>query len=113
MWVMMPSGGFISVVRKPGDEARGVVTIRSRSKADLVELRDNFLPQLGAIESGTGTDYPHRAVVHGQDLEKAMATMARAVTYSNYKGEVARVKGSGRARVYHDVWAALLKLQRP
>lgn len=112
MWIFLPTGGFLSIVKKPEDEARGTVTVRARVRADLIELREHFLPALGSIDSAAGTDYPHRAVVLAADFEQAMAAMARAVTYSNFKSEVSRVKGSGRARVYHLVWSLLLKLQR-
>lgn len=113
MWVLMPSGGFISTVRKPSDEPRGTVTIRARVKADLIELRDNYLPALGPIEAGAGSDYAFRAVAKVDDYADAMAAMARAVTYPNFKDRVGAVKGSGRARTYHTLWSVLLKLQRP
>jgi hypothetical protein len=112
MWVIMPTGGFLSAVRKPEDEGVGTLTIRARVKADLIELRENFLPALGPIQAGGGTDYGFRASAKADDFAEAMAAMARAVTYSNFKDEVARVKGSGRARTYHTIWSVLLKLQQ-
>ena len=112
MWILMPSGGFISAVRKPADEARGTVTIRARVRADLVELRDNFLPGLGTIEAGGGTDYAYRAVATADDFADACAAMAKAVEYRNYKDHVAAVKGKARAGVYGRLWSALLSLQR-
>ena len=111
MWVIMPTGGFLSAVRKPGDEAEGTLTIRARVKADLIELREHYLPALGQIQAGGGTDYGFRASAKVEEFAEAMATMARSVTYPNFKDEVARVKGSGRARTYHTVWSVLLKLQ--
>ena len=33
------------------------------------------------------------------------------ITYGNFKGEVERVQGIERERVYHKVWAALLDLE--
>ena len=112
MWGLMPTGGFISVVRKEADAGSGTVTIRARVKADLIELREHYLPPLGAIQAGGGTDYGFRASAKADDFADAMAAMARAVTYSNYKDEVARVKGSGRARVYHSCWSILLRLRQ-
>lgn len=112
MWVCMPTGGFISVVQKEGDAGAGAVTIRARVKADLIELRQHFLPGLGAILAGGGTDYGFRASAQVDDFAAAMAAMARATNYPNFKDEVVRVKGPGRARVYHTVWSVLLKLQQ-
>lgn len=113
MWVIMPTGGFLSAVRKPEDEGAGTLTIRARVKADLVELREHYLPALGPIQAGGGTDYGFRASAKADDFANAMANMARSVTYPSFKDEVARVKGSGRARTYHTIWSVLLKLQRP
>lgn len=112
MWILMPSGGFISAVRKPADEARGTVTIRARVRADLVELRDNYLPGLSPIESGGGTDYAFRTVAKADDFAGACAAMAKAVDYRNYKDHVSAVKGRARASVHGRLWSALLSLQR-
>lgn len=113
MWTLMPSGGFISAVRKPEDESRGTITIRARVKVDLVELRDYYLPALGPIETGGGTDYAFRAVAKADDFAAACAAMAKAVDYSNYKDHVAAVKGKSRTVVYGRLWSALMSLQRP
>lgn len=113
MWILLPTGGFISAVRKPADEAHGTTTIRARVKADLVELRTNYLPGLGPIESGGGTDYAYRAVAKADDFAAACSAMARNVTYSNYKDHVASVKGKARAGLYGNLWGLLLDLQRP
>ena len=112
MWIFMPTGGFISVVQKPGDAIDDHLTIRARAKADLVELRENFLADLGRIETGGGTDYAFRARASRTDFEVATAKMARTLDYNNYKDRVAKIKGSSRAHVYATVWGALLKLHR-
>lgn len=112
MWILMPSGGFISAVRKPADEARGTITIRARVRADLIELRDNFLPGLGPIVSGGGTDYAFRSVAKADDFADACSAMAAAVDYRNYKDHVAAVKGKARAGVYGRLWSVLYGLQR-
>ncbi|MEF9997142.1 MAG: hypothetical protein RR101_06935 [Burkholderiaceae bacterium] len=40
-----------------------------------------------------------------------MAALVEGIDYSNFKNEVARRQGHGRARVYHQVWDALYPLQ--
>ena len=112
MWIFMPSGGFISIVQKPGDEINDQLTIRARAKIDLVELRDNFLAGLGPIETGGGTDYAFRARASRADFAVAVTKMTQAIDFTNYKDRVAKIKGSARARIYAAVWGALLKLQR-
>ena len=59
MW-LFTTFGFFSIVQKPGQRH---LCIRARSAADLDRLRARYLPALGPIETGTGTDYPHRAHV--------------------------------------------------
>ena len=112
MWLMMPTGGFVSVVCKAEDAARGTVTIRGRQRGDLAEL-EAFVSPLGPIEAGGGTDYGFRVVVPRAAFEAGVQAMARAVDYPSYKDHVAVTKGGGRARVYHMVWTILRKLQRP
>ena len=38
--------------------------------------------------------------------------MVQGISYDNFKNEVARQQGPDRAHRYHDVWAALMPLQR-
>lgn len=113
MWILMPSGGFISAVRKPADEGHGTLTVRARAYDDLVELREHYLPGMEAIQEGGGTDYPYRAKAKVEDFAQACAAMARAVEYRNYKSHVAEVKGKTHANVYGRLWSALLGLQKP
>jgi len=56
MW-LITTLGFFSIVCKPGDKKQGMLTVRSRVKSDLEELRKNYLPGLGTIVEGAGTDY--------------------------------------------------------
>lgn len=113
MWILMPSGGFISAVKKPDDEGRGTLTVRARVRDDLVELREHYLPEMSAIREGGGTDYPYRAKAKVEEFAQACAAMARAVEYQNYKGHVAVVKDKARANVYGRLWSTLLGLERP
>jgi len=57
MWLMTTVGLF-SVVRKTGDAD---LTVRVRARGDLKALREQYLPTLGTIETGGGTDYPFRS----------------------------------------------------
>lgn len=108
MWLITDLG-FFSIVRKPGDDD---LTVRSRARADLEALHDRYLPTLGPIVEGAGTDYPFRAKVTVEDLAFAASEIVRAIDYSNFKSRVAAEQGTSRAHIYGDVWADLLKLGR-
>ena len=108
MWILT-TVGFFSVVRKRGDE---LLTVRARVRTDLDALRERWLPELGPTKSNAGTDYRYRATVAPQALAGAMQRMALAIDYSNFKNEVASTQGKERAHAYHEVWSALLRLER-
>lgn len=107
MWVFTTIG-FFSVVQKPGES---VLTVRSRARADLDRLRDEYLPTLGPTTDKEGTDYPYRARVPRADFAIAMLELSKDIDYSNFKSAVASRMGSARSHVYHDVWKALLSLE--
>ena len=111
MWLITPTG-FFSVVQKPGDVAANTLTVRARVRQDLVTLREQFLPGLGKIEESSSNDYRFRAVVPRAEVAAAMAQMVNSLDYSNVKSQVAKVQGTTRAHLYHDVWDVLYRLQK-
>ncbi|KAF0178677.1 MAG: hypothetical protein FD161_1721 [Limisphaerales bacterium] len=108
MW-LFTTLGFFSVVQKPGEMQ---LTVRARVDADLDRLRERYLPTLSATVANAGTDYPFRARVSRKAFSEAMAQMAEDIDYSNFKDEVARVSGRGRAHIYSGVWTQLLALSK-
>ena len=110
MWLITPIG-FFSVVQKPGDKQAGTLTVRSRVRADLAALKQEFLPGLGPIKESHDTDYRFRAVAPRSEVSAAMACMVDRLDYSNFKSEVAKQQGKQRANLYHKVWDVLYQLQ--
>lgn len=110
MWVLT-NFGFFSVVQKPGDKAAGLITVRSRVRADLENLRAGYLPDMGIIEEDAGTDYRYRARVPHQSFARAAKKIALDVDYSNFKNSVAAQQGHKRAHIYHKVWDTLYNLE--
>lgn len=106
MWLMTPVG-FFSIVRKRGETD---LTVRARVRGDLEDLEKEYLPSLGPIVAGGGTDYPYRAHVDPNALATAIARMVEEIDYSNFKDTVAAGQGFERAHVYGEVWSALRKL---
>jgi 8-oxo-dGTP pyrophosphatase MutT (NUDIX family) len=105
----MTSVGFFSVVRKRGDTD---LTVRARVRGDLEALAEKYLPTLGPIEAGGGTDYPYRARTSASDFAVAVARIVEDVDYSNFKDSVLDRQGRERAHIYGEVWSALRELAR-
>ncbi len=106
MW-LMTTVGFFSIVRKP-DETD--LTVRARVREDLEALEKEYLPSLGPIVAGGGTDYPYRARVDSRALAAAIARMVEDIDYTNFKDTAAARQGMERAHVYGEVWSVLRKL---
>lgn len=107
MW-LLTTDGFYSAVRKPGGEG---ITIRARCAADLDRLRAKWLPTLSPTISGAGTDYPHRATCGVAAYAKAVAAIASAIDYDNFKHAVGERRGHAHADAYHRVWSDLKRLE--
>jgi len=110
MWIITPLG-FFSIVQKPGDVSAGTLTVRARVRSDLEALQAAVLPGLGKITDSKSTDYRFRATALRGLVEAAMAQLTRQLDYSNFKSQVAKVQGSKRAHLYHDVWDVLNRMQ--
>ena len=110
MWIISDFG-FFSIVQKPDDEEHGTLTIRTRVKSDLENLRDKYLPTLGLISEDAGTDYKYRAKAQRLDLASALSQIILDINYSNFKNSVAKKQGAERAKLYHDLWDVLYRLQ--
>jgi len=106
MW-LITNFGFFSVVQKPRDSQ---LTVRARSRKDLATLREKYLPQLGEIIQGGGTDYQYRAKVSHQDFAQALQQIVMDIDYSNFKNSVAKNQGHKRASIYHDLWHTLWRI---
>ena len=103
MW-LFTAFGFFSIVRKTDDTQ---LTLRSRTRGDLLRLRQHYLPQASEPESHAGTDYPWRMRCTDEDLAQALPNLVRNIDYANFKDEVAQVTGKARAKRYSQVWSAL------
>jgi 8-oxo-dGTP pyrophosphatase MutT (NUDIX family) len=111
MWVMTKFG-FFSIVEKPEDKEKGMLTIRARVRGDLEALR-HYLPQIGDIVSNAGSDYRFRVRVKKEDWAGAASKIALDIDYSNFKDKIAKAQGKSRASTYGKVWSALLDLHEP
>ena len=104
----MTNFGFFSIVKKEGED---YLTVRARSKQDLLNLRERYLPAMGAIEVSDYTDYRYRVRVPQETFAEALKDIALDIDYPNFKNSVAHKQGKARARLYGDIWHQLMGLQ--
>ena len=107
MW-LMTNFGFFSIVKKEGEEH---LTVRARVKQDLLNLKERYLPSIGAIEESAYADYRYRVRVPREAFAEVLKDIALDIDYPNFKNSVAKKQGKARARVYDDVWHRLMVLQ--
>lgn len=107
MWLFTPRG-FFSVVAD--HDVPDSVLVRARAREDLEALRE-VAPHV-EIRETPGRDYRFRTTLSRTDWSVALVVLAAEINYANFKDEVARRQGSGRATVYGRVWSTLLELQR-
>ena len=111
MW-LITNFGFFSVVQKPRDRDAQTVTIRSRVNKDLETLKERYLPQMGPILEGAGTDYEYRATAERSEFANALLQIGLDIDYDNFKNSVAKNQGHERENLYHKIWNVLYKLQK-
>ena len=101
----------MSAVEERSGERRGEIVVRARERGVVERLRE-VAPSATAIAISNTRDYRYRLWLSHQAWADALAEMGRAVTYDNFKSEVARVEGASRyERALHDVWAVMGETQ--
>lgn len=106
MWVITTQGFYSAVAHR--DEPDCVI-VRARTRDDIEALRRQ-IPDLEPFEDATA-DYRHRAVIDRAEWVAAVAQLASAIDYDNFKDEVAAEDGPARASIYSQVWGVLRRLQ--
>jgi hypothetical protein len=95
-----------------GSEFGHELMVRARHAGDLDRLRAGSLPSLGPTVELPGRDYPVRAFTTRRAFADALAEMALALDYGNFKHAVAERHSPARAHVYAKVWADCLEIER-
>lgn len=120
MWIAT-TDGFYSAVQHRNDHRK--VMVRARSRTDLEHLCERALeaahvqgigpiPTPSAIEmTPPPADYPCRVTISKTLWAHLLAGWSASIDYDNFKNAVVRRQGPMRARVYHDVWADLLRIE--
>jgi hypothetical protein len=106
MWLFSDTG-FVSAVAHRDDPDRLVVRARDRaSLAPLAQRTGND------ILEGAGTDYRFRVVVGRAEYGAWVADVIADLTYTNYKSQAQRTRGSRFANALHDVWSTMFAFGR-
>ena len=105
MWIFALEG-FVSIVAVRGRTDR--LMIRGRLQEDVEHWRD--LVGEGELKHTSNADYAWRFTARRMAVAKALAQLARKVSYDNFKGAVGHTNPE-RARAYMAVWAAMRQLQ--
>ena len=83
MW-LVTTCGYYSIVAKPSDQRNGMLTIRSRVRADL-EAFEEFVLDLGRIANSEQTDYSYRAKAKAKDIALGFRSMVENIDYGNFR----------------------------
>lgn len=107
MWIATEHG-FYSAVENRHD--KNTVLVRTRVREDAERLAQ-WVGKKATVIDSPSADYPHRVVVTKKKWGEFVATAASNIDYDNFKNRVGK-HDRHRADVYHDVWAALMKLEK-
>lgn len=101
MWIYTKYG-FYSIVFKPNEGWH----IRARVKEDLKRIG------LEALESYKGSDYPWRAIVGKQEIDRIFNLLGESIDYSNFKGQISSdPEQSNRHDIYFDIHGRTCNLE--
>ena len=108
MWVFT-NFGFFSVTQNPNDASE--LQVRSRTIGDITELCNRYFPNSKIVQT-PNADYLYRIFVSHQDFSEAISKIALTIDYSNFKDDVAKKQGPGRADIYGHVWENVLSVEK-
>ena len=106
MWIQSPTFGFLSIVQKPGDSSKDVLTVRSRSRDHLQAFIDLAPePEAFKIQEGGGTDYAFRVKMPKTLVGQLLLESATNIDYSNFKNECHRTLDDNWCSVLSRFWS--------
>jgi hypothetical protein len=102
MWIFTPTG-FVSAVYK-----EGAMQVRARDKQSLASLE----AKTGSpVKHTPHADYPYRLSTSISDFANWAFEQALAIDYSNFKSEVADVRGYDFAKPLNKVWSVMHEVE--
>jgi len=107
MW-LFTNRGFYSVVAD--STTPDTLLVRARLRGDLERL-GTLLPEKPVVTESRDRDYRWRMKVPFALWPAVMGQLATEITYPNFKNEVKKRQGRGRADLYGAVWAEMFTAQ--
>ncbi len=106
MWLRTQHGFDSIVQKKPGE-----FHIRGRLKGDMERLIALCGCDWKLIRT-TDADYRYRIVCGLEDVQVALAALAKALDYSNFKSRIHSLPDQDpKSEAYSDLWQSLYRLQ--
>jgi hypothetical protein len=102
MWMFTPTG-FVSAVYK-----EGAMQVRARDKQSLASLE---VKTGSSVNHTPLADYPYRLSTSISDFANWAFEQALAIDYSNFKSEVADVRGYSFAKPLNKVWSVMHEVE--
>jgi len=114
MWVITRIG-FFNIIEQDDDKAKGVLTVKARSRKDLENFKKlNLLLQdrlTGGIEESNVTDYRFRLKGRKDSVIDALSKIVNSIDYGKTKPAIMK-NFPERSGIYFQVWEDLYEIQR-
>jgi len=107
MWIFTKDG-FFSAVHK-SEQPNHMLTVRARSRVDLVKVNKKLGKKRIKIISNKGTDYEFRIEIDRSTWANYLYDEAMGLDYGNFKDEIHLID-ERRANIYSRVWADMLNI---
>lgn len=108
MWTITTQGAYSTVAHR---SKPGTLLVRCRVQEDLRNLEAQVPGVKDRMYEDRSADYPWRAEVSIEEWAMALARLACAIDYDNFKNAVSKRQGAARSSIYHGVWNVLTKLE--
>ena len=108
MW-LVTEVGFFNIVCSDDDDIKGLLTVKARSKQDLVKLED-YIPFTLPIEESDRHDYRFRRKALRRDVSAGIRQLVRGIDYPKTKPAISKLNPD-RDDIYLAVWSDLYAIQ--
>ena len=108
MWLVTKIG-FFNIIQYDEDKADDLLTIKARSKEDLLNTQ-KYLPDIVEIEESSEADYRFRLKAPKLAVAGMIAALVEGIDYRLTKPSISK-SFPERARLYFNVWDTLYHIQ--
>jgi hypothetical protein len=106
----MTTDGFFSAVQKESSDPN-IITVRSRSRGDLVNLLAVTGLDKRIINTRGKSDYPFRVLLTRDEWIAYLSEATARLDYDNFKHVISK-ENKARSHTYGYVWGELLSIEK-